>query len=433
MEKEKLGKLLAFYLENGIIDLDSLASNSKEESMSNILNKVHKYKITTYTDGRYQTYVPDPTKPNGRRQVRKKSIEDMNEFLLEFYTLEIKAGDKNFGKLYEEWVNYKRQFCEVNNTHKGLSPSTIRRYERDYDNYLRGSKLSNQTITNISSISLETLLGDLIEEHNISESSASNVIGYVRQAFAYAKRAGYVRENPCEYVDRRLVLSRCMPTIKKDDCDRVLTLNEMAALKRSVLEHEERHPDYMPDYAIELAMMTGMRVGEIAALRWRSVDDGYIHIDEAERRYDYSDRPSEIVIGEPKNQKHRLIPLTDEMRELFGRIQSLDMKSDEDFIFVREDMSRYTGHDISCAADRRAADAGIKKTSIHGIRRTVSSILRTKLPVKTVANMLGHLEETNEQHYNYDFFEDSAKIKALSELSSNVLKFPQKIERAEAR
>ena len=401
--------------------------------MSSIINKVHKYKITVHTDGRYQTYVPDPNKPNGRRQVRKKTIEEMNDFLLEYYTLEVKAGDKNFGKLYEEWVDYKRQFCDVKNTHKGLSPSTIRRYERDYDNYLKGSKLSNQSITNISSIQLETMLGDLIDKYNISESSASNVIGYVRQAFAYARRAGYVRENPCEYVDRRLVLSRCMPTVAKEDSERILTLNEMSALKASVLSHEEKHPDYMPDYAIELAMMTGMRVGEIAALRWRSVDDGYIHIDEAEKRLDFSDRPSILVIGEPKNQKHRLIPLTDEMKELFERIQSLDMRSDEDFIFVRDDMTRYTGHDISCAVDRRAAEAGVKKTSIHGIRRTVSSILRTKLPVKTVANMLGHLEETNEQHYNYDFFEDNAKIKALSELSSNVLKFPGSKKIAEAR
>ena len=181
-----------------------------------------------------------------------------------------------------------------------------------------------------------------------------------------------------------------------------------------------------------------MRVGEIAVLLWSSIDDGYIHIDESEHRYDYADRPSELVIGEPKNGKHRLIPLTDAMKELFERIEALDVRSPEDFIFVRrEDLSRYTGHDIGCAIDRRASEAGIKKTSIHGVRRTVSSILRTKLPAKTVANMLGHLETTNERHYNYDFFEDSAKIHALDELSSsnvlNVLRFPENEKRAEAR
>lgn len=433
MDKEKRNKLLAFYLENGIIDLDSLASHSKEESMNNILEKVHKSKITTATDGRVVTYVPDPTKPGGRRQVRKRTIEEMNDFLLDYYSLTIKAGDRTFENLYAEWVEYKRQFCDVNNTHKGISPSTIRRYERDYDNHLRGSKLAKQPITDLTSIVIETMLCELIEKNNIKESSASNMLGYIRQCFAYARRAGYVRENPCEYVDRRLVLSRCTPAAKKSDCDRVLTLKEMTALKKSVLDHEKEHPEYMPDYAIELALMTGMRVGEIAALRWRAVDDGYIHVDEAEKRLDFKDRPCELVIGEPKNQKHRLIPMTSEMRELFEKIQALDVRSEEDFIFVRRDTTRYTAHDISCATDRRASEAGVKKTSIHGIRRTVSSILRTKLPRKTVANMLGHLEETNEQHYNYDFFEDSAKIQALSELSSSVIKFPAQIKIAEAR
>lgn len=427
-------KILAFYLEHDIITLDSLANLSKEEIMSSIMNKVHKYKITVHTDGRYQTYVPDPTKPGGRRQIRKKTIEDMNEFLLEYYTLEIKAGDKTFENLYMEWKDYKKQFVMVKNVHKGISPSTIRRYERDYDNHLRDTKLSRLSITDATPIVLETILGELIDEQNMSESCASNIIGYVRQAFAYGRRAGYLRDNPCEYVDRRMVLSKCKTVQKPNDCDRVLTIMELNALKESVARHEESYPDYMPDYAIELATMTGMRVGEIAALRWSSIDDGYIHIDESEHRYDYADRPSELVIGEPKNGKHRLIPLTEDMKELFERIESLDIRNPEDFIFARrDDLTRYTGHDIGCAIDRRASEAGIKKTSIHGIRRTVSSILRTKLPAKTVANMLGHLEVTNERHYNYDFFEDSAKISALSELSSTVLKKFPEIKIAEAR
>lgn len=432
MEKEKISKLFAFYLEHGIIDLDSLASNSKEESMSEILKKVHKYKITVHSDGRYQTYVPDQTKPGGRRQIRKRTIEDMNEFLLEFYTSDIRSGDKNFEKLYYEWVNYKKQFCNVSNSHKGISPSTIRRYERDYENHIKDTKLSKVIINDVTSVKLESIIGDIIEKQNMSESCAGNILGYIRQAFAYGRRAGYLRDNPCEYVDRKLVLSKCKVSLVSNDSDRVLTVNELNMLRESVLKHEKDYPYYMPDYAIELAMLTGMRVGEIAALRWSAIDNGYIHVDESEHRYDYSDKPSEIVIAEPKNRKHRLIPLTQEMRNLFEKIEALDIKNSEDFIFARKDGTRYTGHDIACAVDRRTSEAGVKKTSIHGIRRTVSSILRTKLPAKTVANMLGHLEETNERHYNYDFFEDNAKIRALSELSSTVLKFPEKNKKAEA-
>lgn len=48
----------------------------------------------------------------------------------------------------------------------------------------------------------------------------------------------------------------------------------------------------MPDYAIELALLTGMRVGEIAALHWSDIDNKHIHVDFSEHRIDYKDRPS---------------------------------------------------------------------------------------------------------------------------------------------
>ncbi len=434
MEKEKLSRLFAFYLNNGIIDLDSLAEYSKEESMSKILEKVHKYKIYVHSDGRYVTYVPDPSKKDGRRQVRKKTKEDLNEFLLEFYTMECNTTSMTFQALFKEWVEYKKNFCMVKNIHKGISPSTIRRYQRDYNNYIDGSDLALLKITSVTPIKLETILGDIVESNEMIESCASNVIGYVRQAFSYARRAGYIKEDPCQFMDRRLILSRSCMKKPQNDSDRVLTIAELVALRSSVKEHEKRHPGYMPDYAIELATMTGMRVGEIAALEWKAVDDGYIHVDQSEHRLDYEDRKSELIIGEPKNQKHRMIPLTDEMRELFSRVKSLGFEGE--FVFTKEDGTRCTGHDIGCAIDRRASEAVIKKTSIHGVRRTVSSILRTKLPARVVANMLGHLEQTNENHYNYDFYEDDEKIEALSSisrLSSNVLRFPEEIKKAEAR
>ena len=171
----------------------------------------------------------------------------------------------------------------------------------------------------------------------------------------------------------------------------------------------------MPNYCVELAMYTGMRVGEIAALHWSDVRDR-LYIDYSEHRLDYKDRPSEIIISEPKNKKHRAIPITDEMRDLFDRVRALNAKSDEDFIFVRPDGSRYTGHDIGCAVSRRAKEAGINGTSIHEIRRTVSSLLNTRLSQKDVADMLGHSEHVNERFYNYSTAETGEKIDALRDV-----------------
>lgn len=266
------------------------------------------------------------------------------------------------------------------------------------------------------------ILADIIEKAEMNEQCAKNVIGYVTNTFEYARRSEYIQKDPAELIDKRLLLSMCVYTPPKSDSDRILTVDEMSKLQAATQKHEAEYPFYMPDYAIELAMLTGMRVGELAALHWGDIDDYFIHIDYSEHRLDYEDKPSELVIGEPKNGKHRVIPITPQIKQLLSRIKALNVSNKDDFIFARPDGTRYTAHDISCAVDRRASEAGIKKTSIHGIRRTVSSLLNTVLSQKDVASMLGHSEQVNERHYNYSTADDSMKLQALSQVSSKVIK-----------
>lgn len=51
--------------------------------------------------------------------------------------------------------------------------------------------------------------------------------------------------------------------------------------------------------------------------------------------------------------------------------------------------------------------------------------LRNTLPIKAVANMLGHLEQTNEAFYNYDVTELQQKKNALEQLADKILPFPE--------
>ncbi len=115
--------------------------------------------------------------------------------------------------------------------------------------------------------------------------------------------------------------------------------------------------------------------------------------------------------------------MTDDIRDLFLKIKSLGFCSSEGYVFCRKDGERCTAHTIGSAVSRRAKEAGISNTSIHEIRRTVSSYLRQELPIKAVASMLGHLETTNEICYNYDMSEKSEKTRALTDLSSKLIKF----------
>ena len=67
----------------------------------------------------------------------------------------------------------------------------------------------------------------------------------------------------------------------------------------------------MQVYAVELAMMTGMRVGELAGLYWSDIDyeNGILNISKSEKH----DRVTNEyhIFRKLKNAKERFVPLTD--------------------------------------------------------------------------------------------------------------------------
>ncbi len=65
--------LLNKYLTHGIIKFDEVVGLEKEAIINKILKKVHPYAISQTTNGQWITYVVDPQKKNGRRQIRKKA------------------------------------------------------------------------------------------------------------------------------------------------------------------------------------------------------------------------------------------------------------------------------------------------------------------------------------------------------------------------
>lgn len=416
-----LNALFKKALDKSILTIDDVMNSSEEVIMKTILDSIHPYAIKQLADGRYFTYIADPYKPEGRRQIKRKSKSQLFKFLVAHYGVEDNSSRKTFAGLYAEWVNYKKNFINARNTKKGLSASTICRYEQDYNNYICGSPLDKMKLDKITPIKIEEFFMEAIDLHQISDRCACNMFGYLNQAFDFAVRSSYLSSNPMRYVDKQLLLSRCPPpAVTVSDEDRILTKVQMAALEAEIHRLQQNNPTYMPNYAIELAMYTGMRLGELAALKWSCIDDLYIHIDFSEHRLDYYQKKSEIIIGEPKNRKHRAIPLTSETRKIFEKIRANSNWEENEFVFTNPDGTRCTARSIGCAVIKKARKIGIEHVSIHRIRRTVSSMLNETLPQKDVAELLGHSEKVNEMHYHYATTDFQEKMTALNRLSSQI-------------
>lgn len=392
---------------------NDIENSTKEDLMKNLLKEVHdlnKIKEPTNKFPYFYTYVyAGEGKEKKRKKLFDKSKKKLLEKLVDFYALgtQKNPGNMTFKELYFEWVEYKRE------KRKKLSPSTIRRYETDYRTKLADSRIVKMKLCDLDEMLLEDLLIEIVEDNEMKLSSFKNIFSYFNMAFEYAYKKHYITHNYMDFVDKKVVEEYVTTSDHFLHEERIFNTEQKKQLLQSVWSHEKSHPYYMPDYAIELASYTGMRVGELAALKWENIDDNFIHIKLSEHRHDYADKPSEKVIGLPKNGKIRKFPIFGKIRELLNRIKSLNLSSKEGFVFVDENGNRYAASTISCASFRRGKEAGIKKASIHRLRRTVSSELNTVLDSVTVANLLGHTVTTNLQCYRYDYSSLEEKLAGL--------------------
>lgn len=102
-----------------------------------------------------------------------------------------------------------------------------------------------------------------LSEAGLAPRTRSGIFKLLSQVFTFAGRHGWCQENPCRSVRQ--------PRVRESSEIRFLNQEELDALIASV--DVSAVPFGSTDRAIFLtAAMTGMRQGELLALRWRDVD-----------------------------------------------------------------------------------------------------------------------------------------------------------------
>lgn len=227
-----------------------------------------------------------------------------------------------------------------------------------------------------------------------------------------------ISENPFARVDLRNNVYCCCNRTEKTDAERILSTQEMKALRDVVQNHLQNNPLYMSDWAIEICMWTGLRVGEVVALKWSDLRDGELVITKSERRIIHEDgHPDTYEIGDTKNHRDRRVPVGKELMKVLMRLRQVqsDNRIEGEYILTGL-KGREIAPTITKAIYRRGLEAGIGTCSIHRIRRTVSSRLNQFYDRATVSHIMGHTEEVNQNHYDYDMEEIQRKKDTMDQL-----------------
>lgn len=168
----------------------------------------------------------------------------------------------------------------------------------------------------------------------------------------------------------------------------VLLPKERTVLERYVLERND-----VRTFGIFLALYTGIRIGELCALRWDDVDlnNGVLHINHTlQRLHDYSGcstKKTRVVISTPKTESSlRMIPLSSFLIERLSAFAS----SPNHFILTDNDAPEET-RSYLYFYKRQLSNCGLPEYTFHTIRHTFATrCVEEGIDIKSLSEILGH-------------------------------------------
>lgn len=410
-----------------IISLDEVREkrDRMKKSLMKAVLEIHTSPITQGTgkDKRWFT----PIKKGGKRVIIKKNTyEDVLVELIDFYG--IGKDIPTLRNLYPKWVKYKLNM--------GAATSYIRRVHADWKKHYLNDPIIDKDIRRLTVNEIRSWLGAFISVKKLSCKDYYNMQTIFKQIFAFAYEDNIITENPFnkisfskkQYFKGETSKTKRMAQSKKE----VFTEEDIKKVKVIAMQEYLSNPHYTTATAglgVLLLFQTGLRVGELVALRDSNIDDKFINIDaEEQREYDIivDEETNEVTcvykgttVGAAKTDaSYRRIPLTAEAKYLINLIRQTNKENGyktEDFLFVNANQ-RMQENTILKHIYKYCDRAFIDRRSPHKARKTFASLLINNghMDLSEVALLMGHTDEkTLINHYLFSTKEEDTRLSRM--------------------
>lgn len=400
-------QILQFALENGIIDINTIQTQIEMAEKQKYLN-MHQYEIwQSETDGFWRTYLPDEQK--GRRLVKRKSRKSIDDLLIDYYmehSEDTKKKEKNITllEIFPEWLKFKQ--IHTNST------SYTKRITADWKKYYtQETELINKPLCEMTKVYLDAWSHGVIKKYDMTKKMYYNMSIILRQSLDYAVECGYIEENEFSKVKINTKLFR--RTKKKKGDTQVYNQNEEEELIKDMIRRFNNNRKNTAPLAVMLLFETGIRIGELCALKFSDIEGNYIHIQRQEVREfekvdDFTMKFKEFKIVEYAKSEdgYRDVYLTDTARGIIEVAKMMNEENKEknqgNFIFCKngKNINHYS---IQAMIKRGCEFINIDVKTSHKIRKTyISTLIDSGLNIDEIRRMVGHSDERT-TYGNYCF------------------------------
>lgn len=264
---------------------------------------------------------------------------------------------------------------------------------------------------------IQTELINKLKDNGYSYSSIHKVYVLLNECLQYAVDTDKIPKNPCRLVKQ--------PPKKMFDKKEIRWFSEDEInifKKQAVSQYKNGKNKYTYGLPICLVIYTGLRCGELAALKWSDIDFENKTISIRKNiitTYDYEDnqiKSPKIALQEStKTSEGRKIPLIKSAENILNSIKSQYNEVGLDNFVINNSNKMIAVYTLSDSYTNIATAAGIENPlGIHTLRHTFASLLIKKgVDIKIVSEILGH-KDVSFTYNIYVHILEEQKVQAMN-------------------
>lgn len=412
---------MSFAIDKGIINLDDVREMMEQEKRNEILSK-HKYSIFQGADGRWKTTIKDPNTAKGTRIIAKKNRRDLEDYLIELLSESYRLGDfVTLRDLYLPWLESRK--LEAN------SINTVKKNALEWKRYYDKDPIVDIPIQYFTCQQLKDWAHKKIRDNELNRKQYYNMIVIMNKLFEYAKDSLYISNNVWKEVKINKKLLKKEP--RKSNETQIYFYDEKVKIVAYALQKFNNNRKDITALAIPLMFLTGMRIGEVVALKYEDFTNDEILI----RRSEVADymimedgsfmyKGQKVVDHAKSDAGERSIPYTAGAKQLIDYIKQASEEFgyyDEGYIFCPHS-KRIKSNAINMRIYDFCEKLGIPKKSAHKIRKTfISQMITSGIDLDTVCRVSGHTDiSTTFNSYTYSLTKKENRTEAFSNMCSDL-------------
>jgi integrase len=187
------------------------------------------------------------------RSLRRQGIKTREEAERAYKKLIIRMGEKFNEVLHPLWTDVVKEFL-ISYMNRGIANNTLKNYKTT----LEAHTFKRWEVRHINQITTSDIRDLIVEDMaKYSESHKKSMLKHIRAVFQYAHEQDLITRNPT-------------PKLKFRTGEKIKLVLRESEVKILLSEAQKRNHDWFPIWA--MACFTGMRNGELFALRWEKVD-----------------------------------------------------------------------------------------------------------------------------------------------------------------